>query len=192
MSTAVKTPHNVAEDTWPQLRAKRMARVSGAIGGIYGRVTHNPYLGYFVHAPSARNRAAKYFMDSVTSEDLWQRQKELEHAKRRMVSSASRGVLRLHFRILKMTTSGRNVSRIAGAVLMSGGAAGWCTQPVTSSPPQTLASAPRPGPHVTNVPCDPQLSLQIVTNTNAVIGSEKGPTSRRRRSTSHIGKSVRQ
>eukprot|EP00946_MAST-07B_sp_MAST-7B-sp1_P003723 g3723.t1 len=102
MSTAVKTPHNVAEDTWPQLRAKRMARVSGATGGIYGRVTHNPYLGYFVHAPSARNRAAKYFMDSVTSEDLWQRQKELRNTPSAGWFHPRPGEYsRLHFRNIK-------------------------------------------------------------------------------------------
>lgn len=47
---------------------------------IYGRVTtHNPYLGYFVHAPSAGNRSSRYFHESVTEEEVWQRQKQLRN-----------------------------------------------------------------------------------------------------------------
>ena len=47
---------------------------------IYGRVTtHNPYLGYFVHAPSAGNVGSRYFHQSVTEEEDWQRQKALRN-----------------------------------------------------------------------------------------------------------------
>ena len=46
----------------------------------YGRVTSsNPYLGYFVHAPSTGNVGAKYFHEQVTEEEDWQRQKALRN-----------------------------------------------------------------------------------------------------------------
>jgi hypothetical protein len=51
-----------------------------SVRDIYGRVTtSNPYLGYFVHAPSAGNVGAKYFHESVTEESDWQRQKALRN-----------------------------------------------------------------------------------------------------------------
>ena len=53
--------------------------VRNAPNKIFGRTKGSPYLGYFVHAPSAGNRASRYFEESVTEEEDWQRQKALRN-----------------------------------------------------------------------------------------------------------------
>ena len=100
--TAMKHPVslNVAEETWPQIRAERMAAVAN--GGMYGRIIRNPYLGYIVHAPPDRKRAGKYFDESVTAEELWQRQKDLRNTPAAGWFHPRPGrYSRLHFRNIK-------------------------------------------------------------------------------------------